>query len=95
MAKLPATPEADRSRESYANAVAQKDPQGALAWAAAITDKDRQQRAVENVVRTWVRQDAPAAKEWVAQSSLPDEVKTRIQAPSRGGNSGRGRGPGN
>ncbi len=95
MTKLPATPEADRSRESYASAVAQKDPQGALAWAGAITDKDRQQRAVENVVRTWVKQDAPAAKAWIAQSSLPDEVKTRIQAPSRGGGFTRGRGPGN
>jgi hypothetical protein len=94
MANLPATPEADRSRESYANAVAQKDPQGALAWAAAITDKDRQQRAVENVARTWVKQDAAAAKEWIAQSNLPAEVKSRIQAPGRGG-SGRGRGPGN
>ena len=95
MTKLPATPQADRSRESYAGAVAQKDPQGALAWAGAITDKDRQQRTVENVVRTWVKQDAPAAKAWIAQSSLPDEVKTRIQAPSRGGGSSRGRGPGN
>ncbi len=94
MTKLPATAEADRSRESYSAAVAPKDPQGALAWAGTITDKERQQRAVENVVRTWVKQDAPAAKAWIAQSTLPDEVKTRIQAPSRGGFT-RGRGPGN
>jgi hypothetical protein len=95
MAKLPATAEADRSRESYATTVAEKDPKGALAWATTITDKDRQQRAVENVVRTWVKQDAPAAKEWIAQSALTDEVKARIQSPSRGGFTGRGRGPGN
>jgi hypothetical protein len=96
MAKLPQTPEADRSRESYATTVAEKDPKGALAWATTITDKERQQRAVENVVRTWVKQDAPAAKEWIAQSTLPAEVKTRIQSPSRGGGPGgfgsRGRG---
>jgi hypothetical protein len=95
MAKLPATAEADRSRESYATTVAEKDPKGALAWANTITDKERQQRAVENVVRTWVKQDAPAAKEWIAQSALTDEVKARIQSPSRGGFTGRGRGPGN
>ncbi len=94
MVNLPATPDADRSRESYATTVAEKDPKGALAWATTITDKERQQRAVESVVRTWVKQDAPAAKEWIAQSTLPDEVKTRIQSPSRGG-FGRGRGPGN
>jgi hypothetical protein len=96
MAKLPATAEADRSRESYANAVAPKDPQGAIAWASAITDAERQQRTVENVVRSWVRQDAPAAKEWIAQSTLPAEVKARVQAPGRtSGFGGRGRGPGN
>ncbi len=97
MAKLPATPENDRSRENYATAVAQKDPQGALAWATSITDAGRQQRTVEGVVRAWIKLDANAAKEWVAQSSLPDDVKTRIQSPSRGpgGFTGRGRGPGN
>ena len=95
MAKLPATAEADRSRETYATAVAGTDPKGALAWATTITDKDRQQRAVESVVRTWAKLDAPAAKEWIAQSPLPDDVKVRMQSPSRGGFSGRGRGPGN
>lgn len=95
MAKLPATAEADRSRETYATAVAGTDPKGALAWATTITDKDRQQRAVESVVRTWAKQDAPAAKEWIAQSPLADDVKARMQSPSRGGFNGRGRGPGN
>ena len=95
MAKLPATAEADRSRESYANAVAQKDPQGALAWATTISDKERQQRAVESVARAWVKQDAPAATAWIAQSSLPEDVKTRIQSPGRNGGFTRGRGPGN
>ena len=92
LANLPATAEADRSRESYANAVVKKDPVGAIAWAAAITDAERQSRAVESVARSWIREDAPAAKAWVAQSALPDDVKKRIESPSRGG---RGRGPGN
>ncbi len=100
MAKLPATPDNDRSRENYATAVAPKDPQGALAWATSITDAGRQQRTVEGVVRAWIKLDATAAKAWIAQSSLPDEVKTRIQSPNRGPSSfggfgGRGRGPGN
>ncbi len=96
MTKLPATAESDRSRESYANAVAEKDPQGALAWASTITDKERQQRAVESVARSWLKQDAAAAKTWIAQSSLPAEVKTRIESQSRGPSQGfgRGRGPG-
>ena len=94
MAKLPATAEADRSREAYANAVVQKDPQGAIAWATTITDKDRQQRTVESVARSWVKQDATAATAWITQSSLPDDVKARIQSPGRGGFT-RGRGPGN
>ncbi len=95
MAKLPATAEADRSRESYANAVVQKDPQGAIAWASTITDAERQRRAVENVARAWVKQDAAAATAWIAQSSLPAEVKARIQSPSRDGGFTRGRGSGN
>ena len=95
LAKLPATAEADRSRESYANAVVKKDPVGAIAWATAITDEERQRRAVESVARTWIKEDAPTAKAWVAQSTLPDDVKKRIEAPPRGGGPGRGRGPGN
>jgi hypothetical protein len=75
----------------------QLDAKGAAAF---VNSKGREEKwigmsAVENVVRTWVKQDAPAAKEWIAQSALTDEVKARIQSPSRGGFTGRGRGPGN
>jgi hypothetical protein len=89
LASLPATAEADRSRESYANTIVQKNPESALAWASAITDEDRRLRTVENVARSWVRQDATAAKAWLAQSTLPEEVKTRLQAPGRGRGSSR------
>lgn len=95
MAKLPATAESDRSRESYAKAVVKNDPQGAIAWASTITDQERQQRTVESVARDWVKQDATTAKAWITTSSLPAEVKARIQAPSRDGGYSRGRGPGN
>ena len=90
---LPATPEADRSRETYAHGVVEKDPKGAIAWASAITDEERRARTVESVARSWMKTDAAAAKEWVAQSPLSAEVKAKIQAPSQGG-FGRGRGPG-
>jgi hypothetical protein len=96
LAKLPADPESDRSRESYAQSVVQKDPAGAMAWASAITEEQRRLRAVESVARSWMRADEPAAKAWVAQSPLPDEVKSRIQSPPSGavgfsrGRGGRG-----
>jgi len=95
--KLPATAEADRSRESYARTIAQKSPESALAWASSITEAERQLRTVEEVARSWVRQDADAAKAWIAQSALPEEVKARVQTPSRGGGGpdfSRGRGSG-
>ena len=99
LAKLPATAEADRSRESYANAVVKKDPLGAIAWATAITDEERQRRAVESVARTWIKEDATTATAWVAESTLPDDLKKRIETPrptgGPGGFNGRGRGPGN
>lgn len=91
---LPATPDADRSRETYAHGVVEKDPRGAIAWASAITDEERRARAMESVARSWMKTDAAAAKEWVAQSPLSPEAKAKIQAPSQGG-FGRGRGPGN
>ena len=99
LTSLPATPEGDRSRESYASSVVEKDPAGAMAWANAITDDERRLRALENVARSWMRTDAAAAKAWITQSTLPDEVKTRIQSPPSGGGGfgfgasrGRGRG---
>ena len=100
LSRLPATAEGDRSRENYAYTVAEKSPETAIAWASAITDEERRLRAVENVARNWVRQDAEAAKAWIAQSPLPDDVKARVQSPSRGpggpggfgGGFGRGRG---
>jgi len=96
LAKLPTTPETDRSRESYANRIAEKNPESALAWASSIVDEERKTRAVTEVARTWARQDADAAKAWISQSTLPEEVKARVQAPGRGGSGfSRSRGPGN
>jgi hypothetical protein len=80
VAKLPAGPDGDRSRESYAYAVVQKDPAASIAWANVIIDPTRRLSAVEAVARTWMAADPPGAKAWLAQNPLPDEVKARIQA---------------
>lgn len=81
LSRLPASAETDSARERYSWQVVRRDPEGALAWAATISDEQSRARTIENLVRTWARRDEAAAKAWVARSQPSDQLKT--QAPSQ------------
>ncbi|HEX5176978.1 MAG TPA: hypothetical protein VFV83_08115 [Chthoniobacteraceae bacterium] len=78
LSRFPISPETDPSRERYAWNVLRADPEAALAWAGTISQEAQRTRAIESLVRSWMRRDAPAARDWVAQSSLPPQLKTRL-----------------
>ena len=93
LTKLPASPETDAVRERYAYEVNRQDPEGSIAWASTISQDQQRYRAIENLVRNWMRRDTNQAQQWLAQSELPPEIKARF-AP-RPGEAQRGdRGPG-
>lgn len=87
MATLPAGAETDEPRASFARSVARTDPTGAIAWSNTITDPKARTQSLGEVVGSWMRSDADAAKKWVAASQLPAETKTEILAAAaqRGG----------
>ena len=98
MATLPAGPENDEPRASFARSVVRTDPAGAIAWSNSITDPKARTESLTDVVGSWMRSDADAAKKWVAASQLPPETKTEIMAAAAqrggggpGGNRGGGR----
>ena len=102
MATLPAGPENDEPRASFARSVVRTDPAGAIAWSNSITDPKARAESLTDVVGSWMRSDADAAKKWVAASQLPAETKTEIMAaaaqrggggPSSQGGGGGRRGP--
>jgi hypothetical protein len=85
---IPPSADSDSARERYARNVFDKDPVGALSWAATITDPRERQNTTEALVRSWVRRDTETAKQWVMQSAFSDETKQRLLTPdnSRGRN---------
>lgn len=87
---LPSGPEADGPRATVARYAAAKDPAGAIAWSNAITDPAARTKSLGEVVGTWMRNDAEAAKQWVSQ--LPEETKTQVMAAAaqRGGGGSTG-----
>lgn len=88
---LPASAETDGPRATVARYVVDKDPAGAIAWSNSITDPAARTKSLGDVVGSWMRKDAPAAKEWVSQ--LPEETRTQVMAAAaeRGGDRGGGR----
>ncbi len=93
---LPAGAETDGPRATVARYVVDKDPAGAIAWSNSITDPAARTESLGNVVGSWMRNDAEAAKQWVNQ--LPEETKAQVMAAAAqrggggpGGNRGGGR----
>jgi hypothetical protein len=76
--QLPPTPATDASRERFAANVLRQDPEGAMAWASTISDEQQRSRTLEALGRNWLRRDSGAAQSWIAQSDLPDQVKSRL-----------------
>lgn len=76
--KQPAGPAKDASLRTFANQMADDDPQSAMAWANNISDAREKQRAMEQVARQWVRSEPEAARAWISNSSLPPDVRERL-----------------
>lgn len=89
---LPAGAATDGPRATVARYVVDKDPAGAIAWSNSITDPEARTKSLGDVVGSWMRKDAEAAKQWVNQ--LPEETKAQVMAAAaqRGGGGNRGGG---
>jgi len=63
---------------AYVEKVSVQFPEMAAEWANEIRDAKLRQQRLENLAESWLQSDPPAARQWLAQSNLPQEVKTRL-----------------
>jgi hypothetical protein len=82
-----AAPDLDRARQEYAQRVVRNDPEGAIAWAQAITEEKRRTDTTQELLNSWVRRDQQAAQTWAQTNGV------QIVPQSRG-DGFRGRPPG-
>lgn len=78
LARQPASPAKDTAIERLGQKIAAEDHETAMSWAVTISDAKRRERQMESLARDWLRQDAAAAREWIARSPLPPETKARL-----------------
>jgi hypothetical protein len=73
------TPLHDPAFEIKATRLVAHEPVRALSWCERIQERARQQSCLESSAHTWYGRDAVAAETWLQQSSLDDEVRSRVR----------------
>ncbi len=76
--QLPVNASTDAPRERFVWKVAEQDPAAAVSWAATITDEKTRSDTTAGVLKNWFRREPDKAGEWLAASSLPDDLKQRF-----------------
>ena len=67
---------------AFTNRISSSDPQTAVQWAATIGDDNLRNSQMESTARAWLKTDPRNASTWIANSSLPDDTKTRLLSPN-------------
>ena len=76
-------PELDRALQKFATAVAEKDPESAMAWADTVSDESKRAEAVKEVYKYWVGRDKEAADAALAETQLSAEKIQELQSSER------------
>ena len=71
-------PEMDPAVSRFATLAAARDPATAMNWAQRITDATMRDSSVKTVAQRWLKADAPAAQTWIADSTLPEQMKAEL-----------------
>lgn len=76
---LPKGAESDGPRSAFANAISRTDPEAAMAWAGTVANEEARVRAIGQVARDWMRQDADAARNYITtQPNIPEQLRNRV-----------------
>jgi hypothetical protein len=68
----------------YARLLARDAPADAIEWAGRIEGDEQRESALIEVARVWRHLDEAAAEEWLLESSLSEEAREKVRAPSEG-----------
>jgi hypothetical protein len=82
------TPFHDPALLAYARHLSGSAPEEAIGWCERLLDPDRGQRCFSAVSTRWYRQDTAAAEEWLQQSPLDEEARSKVRTRAK-----LGRGP--
>ncbi len=78
----PQGPELDGARAGYSRTVMDRDPSGAMAWAATIEDANQRADSVRTVYEKWKKKDAAAAEAALGGTGLSPEQIEKVRAPN-------------
>jgi hypothetical protein len=67
----------------YARLLAVDSPADAIEWAERIEGDEEREITLIKVVRSWLALDEAAAEAWLLQSSLSEEAREKVRAPSK------------
>ncbi len=70
----------DEAVDNFSLSIASKDPAGALTWAATISNPKTRAFAEQRLVSVWLKRDPAGARNWIQNSSLSAEEKSRLLA---------------
>lgn len=68
----------DKAFAAYAKKIMPKFPAVAAQWVESIDGEILRHREMEIIGEAWLQNDAPAARDWITQSHLPESVKMRL-----------------
>jgi hypothetical protein len=88
--------ELDEAIGEYAREISRENGEKAMDWAVAIQDEEVKEKTIARVGQNWMRQDEEAAKAWLPNSGLTEEMQKTIATPpqsSRGWSGGPRGGP--
>lgn len=75
-------PGSDIAIAAYVEKSSVQFPEMAAEWAQEIRDAQLRDAKLVQLAELWLRSDAPAARQWLAQAPLPQETKSRLLAPA-------------
>lgn len=68
----------------YAKLLSGEDPVEALQWAGRVENKQEREQVTVGILRVWRVKDEQAVKNWVLQSSLPENAREKVWEPIPG-----------
>ena len=81
-AELPAGPDSDPARMTFARQVSDLDPESALRWAETISEPALRESTIDHVFGAWRARDAAAAQSFLQKATWPEERVARLAPPA-------------
>jgi len=83
LAQLP-NPALDSASKEAAKRLVPTDPDKALEWALRVKDEDERRRLLIRAGKRWREKDPEAFSAWLQENELPEEIRQKILAASKG-----------